>query len=290
MSIYPLLPANGQENLVEDVIRTSTSQHQVERYMPDADRRKLPTDQLAYALLENAALRAVAPVSWTPSQNNVIHSQAHLQAGAQAAAAVQQGADPHDVVGFLNAVGAHVATHLQQLQRDPTAKDAFKVLTQQWKQLAGVADQLKQAIQAMPKQQEDLAQKKATILTEADVKRLDVQLKNQTSQQKAAMTLQLKAQRQQAELALKAQNQQAQQALAAQALQTDTAFKAQASAIDAALSDAETAASIQREVAKTSSELALRRAEHAHQLALDRQQAAQEREMATAAASDTDAD
>lgn len=280
MSLYPLLPANGQENLLEDVIRTASSQHQVERYLPDADRRKLPSDQLAYALLENAALRASAPVSWTPSQNNVIHAQAHLQAGAQAAAAAQQGADPHDIVTFLDAIGAHVAIHLQQLAKDPTAKDALKILQGQWKQLAQIADKLKQAIMALPQQQQQLAQKQSEVLTDAKVKMLDVQLKNQTSQQKAAATLQLKAQRQQAELALKAQNQQAQQQLAAQQLQVDAAFQAQAANTDATLADAETAASIQREVARTSTELALRRAEHAHQMALDRQQAAHDRMLA----------
>lgn len=288
MSLYQLLPANGQENLIEDVIRNAASQHHVERYLPDADRRKLPSDQMAYALLENSALKLNAPVSWTPSQNNVIHTQTHLQAGAQAAAATQQGADPHEVVGFIDAIGAHVAVHLQRLQQDPTAKDAFRVLEGQWKQLAAVNDKLKQAIMAMPKQQQALAQKQNEVLTDAKVKMLDVQLKNQTSQQKAAATLQLKAQRQQAELALKAQKQQGEFALAAQAAQADTAFKASAAQTDAALADAETAASIQRDVARTSSELALARAEHAHQIALDRQQAAHERELATAdAASDS---
>lgn len=286
MGVYQLLPANGQENLLEDVIRTATSQHQVERYMPDADRRKLPSDQMAFALLENSALKLNAPVSWTPSQNNVIHAQTHLQAGAQAAAATQQGADPHEVVSFIDAIGAHVAIHLQRLTLDPTAKDAHKVLTQQWEQLGRVNDKLKQAIMAMPKQQQQLAQKQSEVLTDAKVRMLDVQLKAQNSQQKMAGGLQLKAQRQQAELALKAQKQQADIALAAQSVQADTAFKAQAAQTDATLADAETAASIQREVARTSSELALARAEHAHQMALDRQQAAHEREMATVGATE----
>lgn len=279
MSLYPMLPANGQENLLEDVIRTSTSQHQVERYMPDADRRKLPSDQLSYALLENAALRASAPVSWTPSQNNVIHAQTHLQAGAQAAAAVQQGADPHDIVTFIDAIGAHTTIHLQRLAMDPTAKDALKILQQQLDQLAKVNDKLKQAIMAMPKQQQALAQQQQGVLTDAKVKMLDVQLKNQTSQQKAMATLQLKKQRQDAEIALKAQKQQAETALAAQQLQVDTAFQERAATTDATLADAETAASIQREVARTTTELALRRAEHAHQLALDRQAQAHEQSM-----------
>ena len=279
MSLYQLLPANGQENLIEDVIRSSASQHQVERYMPDADRRKLPSDQMAYALLENAALRATAPVSWTPSQNNVIHAQTHLQAGAQAAAAAEKGADPHDVVSFLDAIGTHVATHLQRLALDSTAKDALRVLDAQWKQLASITDKLKAAIMAMPKQQQALAAKQGEILTDAKVKMLDVQLKNQTSQQKAAATLQLKAQRQQAELALKAQKQQADTALSAQRLQVDAAFKERAATTDATLADAATAAEIQREVARTTSELALRRAEHAHQMALDRQAQAHEQSM-----------
>ena len=278
-AIFSRYPANGQENILEDFTRIVGGQSAVERYLPDADRRKLPSDQLAYALLENAALRASAPVSWTPSQNNVIHCQAHLQAGAQAAAAAQQGADPHDIVAFLDAIGAHVAIHLQRLAQDPTAKDALRILTQQWKQLAGVADQLKKAIMALPKQQQQLAQQQGEVLTDAKVKMLDVQLKNQTSQAKAMATLQLKKQRQDAELALKQQQQQAQQALDLQQLQVDTAFTERAATTQATLDDATTAVQIQRDVAKTASELALRRAEHAHQMALDRQQAAHERSM-----------
>lgn len=255
MGLYPLLPANGQENLLEDVIRTAGSQHQVERYLPDADRRKLPSDQMAYALLENAAMRANAPVSWTPSQNNIIHAQAHLQAGAQAAQSTQLGASPHDVVSFIDAIGAHTTIHLQREAANPTSKEAVKVLTAQLKQLGAINDKIKQAIMALPKQQETLAQKRADVLTDADVKRLDVQLKNQTSREKAIATLQLKKQRQDAELAMKAQKQQVDTALAAQALQVDAATAQQSAALDAALADAETAAELQRQTAKTTTEI-----------------------------------
>ena len=232
LSIYQLYPADGQQNILEDFTRAAGSQTAVERYLPATARQNLPTDQQWQAMMENAALRNSAPVTWTPSQNNIVHANTHLQAASQAAASLGQGANPMEVLGFLDAVGGHVAVHIERERQNPTSKDALKAIEQQWKQMAQVADKLRQKLQQDAQQQQDLREQQQQILTDTDIKRMDVMMKNQTSREKAAATLQLKKERQDAELSLKAQKQQ----------------------VDNALADASNAADISRQLSKTQTE------------------------------------
>lgn len=233
LGIYQLLPADGQQNLIEDVIAASSSRNIVERYMPEAARQQLPTDDMAFALLENSAMKQNAPVTWTPSQNNIIHAQTHLQAGAQAAQSLEQGANPEEVFAFLNNIGGHVTIHLQHEAQIPTSKEVVKVLQQQLDELAAITDQIGQQLQQRAEEQQQLQQQQQQTLTELDIKRMDSEGKLQISREKAQGTLQLKQARQEADLALKAQKQ----------------------AVDNSLADASTAAEIARQTAKTQHEM-----------------------------------
>lgn len=204
MSIYPYLPADGQQNLIQDFISVSSSQAQVDRYMPREALEKLPTDQQELAMLENAAMKIGAPVTWTPSQNNIIHAQTHLQSAAQAAASLQQGANMADVTAYLDALGSHTVIHLQRESANPTTKNEVKVLTQQWNQLASLTDQLKQRLQSEADDQAQLQQQAQQQMTELDLKRMTESEKLAISREKAAGTMALKKERQDAEIALKA--------------------------------------------------------------------------------------
>lgn len=228
LSIYPLYPADGQQNILEDFTRSVGSQTAVERYLPAAARQNLPNDQVWAAMMENAAMRESAPVTWTPSQNNLIHANTHLQAGAQAAASLQQGSAPLEVLSFLDAIGSHVAVHIERERQKPTSKEALKVIEEQWKRLAQVTDQLKRQAKADAQKQRELQQQQQDVITDADIKRMDVLMKNQTSREKMIATLGLKQERQQAELAMKARKQ----------------------GVDNTLADASTAAEIERNAAK----------------------------------------
>lgn len=153
MALYQLLPENGKQNLIEDQVATIAGCSMVERYAPRAARAKLPTDHEAQAALENAAIKQGAPVVWTPTQNNTIHAQVHLQAGASAASTLEQGADMAQVAAFLNGIGQHVAIHLQKISEDPTRKEVFKVLNQQFQQLAQLTDKLNAQLQKQAEEQ-----------------------------------------------------------------------------------------------------------------------------------------
>ena len=153
----------------------------------------------------------------------------HLQAGAQAAASLQQGADPMSVLHFLDGLGAHVLVHLQRESENPMTKDAQAILTKQWKDMAKTTDQLKAHVEQQMQAQQAQADKTQQVLTDQQLAQVETQGKLAISAKKAQETLRLKAERQQAELALKAQRQGA----------------------DISMADAKTAAELQRENART---------------------------------------
>lgn len=161
-AMYPHMPEDGKQRFMADWIALASGQnHLVERYVFTSEAVKLPTDHHAMAMLENAAIKSGSPVTWTPSQNDVIHAQTHLQAGAEAANQVQQGADPAAVAQFLDGIGAHTAQHLQHLQQDPTRKPELKALVEQWKQLSQVSDGLKEHAQQIQQQRQEQAKAQA---------------------------------------------------------------------------------------------------------------------------------
>lgn len=235
LSVYPLYPADGQLNILEDFTRSVGSQTAVQRYLPATARQNLPNDQVWEAMVENGLMKQGAPVTWTPSQNNLIHAQTHLQAGAQAAASLQAGTPMLDVLAFLDAIGQHVAVHIERERNKPTSKEPLKAIEQEWKRLAQITDELRSRAEADAEKQAQLQQQQQEVLTDADIKRLDVLMKNQTSREKMFATLGLKQERQNAELALKAQKQ----------------------GVDNTLADASTAAEIERNLAKARTDQAV---------------------------------
>ena len=209
-SLYPVLPEDGKQNLVDDVIASQTGRDTVVRYNPKPEQRLYEPQQRWEAQVENDTLRNRGQVLVTPYQNDVIHLQEHLSFGAQAAQSLQQGADPADIFGTLQAVGQHCGMHLQRLSTDPTRADAFKVLLEQFQQLAKITDEIGKQLQEQAamaqEQQETLARAKAVEAgTDPDtmLKQAELQAKIQRDNMKAAAQMELKAQKQRADLALK---------------------------------------------------------------------------------------
>ncbi len=154
----PMLPESGKQAWMEDLVASEFTAGKVARYVPPRDKQLLPNDQQAMALLENAAMKSGAPVAWTPTQNNVIHATEHLKAMSAGAQSLQQGAQPMEVLAFLEDAGPHTQIHLAHLQSDPSRKKEFELLQQQFKQMAQFTDQLQAQVQKQQQEQADQAQ------------------------------------------------------------------------------------------------------------------------------------
>lgn len=203
MGMYPLFHTNGQRALLEDIVEASGSEDAVDRYMPEDDWNGVPNDDQWAANMENAVLKIGGKADWTPSQDNVIHANTHMEAAGEAAASLPQGGDPLQVLQFMDAVAPHTLIHIQHAKSDPTKKSEVKMLEKQWGMLAQTADQLRAKVQQDMQAQQQQMEKTQEVMTDAQIKQFETQEKLKLSGQKALGTLQLKGARQQADLGMK---------------------------------------------------------------------------------------
>jgi len=198
-TIFPAsqqFPEDGRQRFLQDFIAAFAGQTKVDRWCPS---REIPNQDQSIAMLENAAMKIGAPVLREPSQNDVIHTQIHMKAMADGFQSLQQGGNPQEVLAFAEQVMPHVLQHLQGIQKDETRADAFKMLLQQWKQMAGMVDKLKaQIMQAQKQRQEQQATQQQV---EAVTQGTDpaIQLKAAETQAK----LQLAAKKQETQMGMK---------------------------------------------------------------------------------------
>lgn len=141
-TVLPMLPENGRGKLIEDVIASRAGQAAVERYYPTKEVSKLPDEQYAWAISQVADMKIGVPAVPTDSQNPMIFAQTFLQAADQAAGSLEQGANPKEVAQFLDLAGQAIAVHLQRMAADPSRKQALDAMTEKWKKLAKVHDDL----------------------------------------------------------------------------------------------------------------------------------------------------
>lgn len=146
ITLGPTLPEDGRDNLVSDMIAAEAGQSAVMRYNPKRP-KALVTDQESEARQWVGLMKiGVQPVV-TSSQNPVVFAQTYLQAAAQAVATLQQGANPMEVLSFLNVAGPAIMAQMQRYANDPTRAALYKVQAKQWKQLAQITDKLKMQFQ-----------------------------------------------------------------------------------------------------------------------------------------------
>ena len=162
MQISGQLSESGRNALMRDYIAALAGQQQVGRYIPEPEQDVYAKDQIAEANIENAVMQTGNPVIITDSQNHILHSQTHLQKGAELAQAVQQGADPQAIAQYFGLLIPHIEEHLSMLAGDEAKKAEVKQLQDQLKELAGfaneVANQVTQQLEQQQAQQQAAAQ------------------------------------------------------------------------------------------------------------------------------------
>ena len=146
-------PETGRQAWLNDAIAVTAGQSKVDRYNPPPPDRDQPTEQTWEAVSENADLSTGAPAVRYAGQNDIVHATTHLGFASQAAASLQQGAEPTRVLQIIDAIGKHTAVHLAALAGDKIRSGEVKSLQDLWKQLAGVADKLRAQIQQQAQKQ-----------------------------------------------------------------------------------------------------------------------------------------
>lgn len=167
------LPEDGRSNLIADKVAAEAGQAAVLRYYP----RKTPVtagDQVAEATQWVGVMRAGVPAVVASSQNPVTYAGTFLGAAVEAVKSLQQGANPKEVLKFLSIVGPAIAAHLKRFAQDPTRVEVFKAMADQWEQLAGITDKIKQMVQRMAEGQREQQEKTQAAMDDKKLKEMKV--------------------------------------------------------------------------------------------------------------------
>lgn len=171
-SIFPIAGAiseEGRVNLINDKIAAEAGQAAVSRYNP-TKKTPLATDQQAEAMLWVSAMKqGIAPIM-TSSQNAVTFAATFLNAAVQSLGSLQKGADPHEVLAFLEIAGPAIAAYLARFGKDPTRQQIHEQMSEQWKKLAKATDDLKKAMMKQAQDQKAQQQKTQQALTDEQIK------------------------------------------------------------------------------------------------------------------------
>lgn len=153
-SIFPMLPEGGRFKMIQDVIASRAGQSAVERYAP-IDENPLPDNQFAWATSQIADMKTGVPAVITDSQNPAVFASAFTDAANKAIQSLEQGANPADVLAFLELAGQAIAGQIQRMAQDPSRKDLVKQLSNQLKQIGSVTDKLTQQLQEQQQMQQE---------------------------------------------------------------------------------------------------------------------------------------
>lgn len=193
--IVQRLPEEGQQNWLNDYIAATAGQAAVDRYNPQAQQQKLPSDQHYQALEGVAMMKVGVPPIVTSSQNPVIFAGTFLKAGMQAIQSLQQGGDPGEVYSFLRICGPAIAAQIKRFINDPLRAEIGKLMLEQWKKLASVTDQLSQQLQKMQQYRQQQQQKAQQTISDGRIKAMKVQGDLQLKKQKQDAQLQMQAEK-----------------------------------------------------------------------------------------------
>lgn len=157
-SVFPRLPAQGQNNWMDDLIAAAGDKELVNRWNPKPQSQS-GGDHHRMAELEDGVISAGGAVNPSDTDDDVIHLDTHIAAKALALQSVQQGADPLRVVDFIDRMGGHEQIHWQRLKQDKSREPQFKALAQTNAQLLQMADELRGHVDKNIAQRQQRAQK-----------------------------------------------------------------------------------------------------------------------------------
>lgn len=155
------LPEGGKVSLLRDYIAAQVGQQMVDRYLPTQIQSSRVQDQTALAVLEHSSLRQGNMAIVTDTQNQIVHIDTHLAAANEAAASIQQGGNPQEIMLFLQGIGQHVQDHLARLSTDPTRRPQVEAYAQQLQMLVQTVQQLGELLQQQQEAQAQMQQAQA---------------------------------------------------------------------------------------------------------------------------------
>jgi hypothetical protein len=201
MPVVGSLPEEGRNNWLKDKIAAEAGQSAVTRYFPERD-QKLASDQQSEAAQWVGTMKTGVPHIITSSQSAPVYAATFISAGVQALQSLQQGADPMEVLAFLDVIGPAAMAHLQRFSQDQLRAELYAKLLEQWQSMSAVTDDLRQQVQQMQQQRQAQAQATQQAMTQEQIAMAKFQGDEARRNAKAQQALQQKAESHMQKLAL----------------------------------------------------------------------------------------
>lgn len=203
LGLISLLPESGRQNLIGDVIAARAGQFMVDRYFPRPEVEQAPDDQLVVCMNQIGSAKNGVPPVVTDTQNHPLFAGTFLRAAAESLASVQQGADPVQVLTFLEALGPAIAKHISIMAQDKSRKAMVDEMSNQWKQLAQATEQLRSRLSEQQQAQMEQVRKQQQVMNDQQLKQWEAQQEQQRKQAEFEQSMQHRSQKMQQQLAAK---------------------------------------------------------------------------------------
>jgi hypothetical protein len=162
VSVAEHFPETGKVNAVRDYVTTLVGHRQVDRYCPEDDSAKDPTNQSSFAVMENSLMQLGEQVLVGRDQMHIAHLEVHMEPMQQIAKQFVStggvGDNPLKVHDFMLADLHHSAQHLDFIKSDPTRKPEYKKFTQMFDELLKVYSALDKTTKKLQQQLDEQRQ------------------------------------------------------------------------------------------------------------------------------------
>jgi hypothetical protein len=136
------MPEIGSTNVIRDAVIGLVGAQNAERYVPEDQTAKDPSNQQSFAVLENSILELGKRVMVGKDQMHIAHLEVHFEPVEQIAkmfvATGGIGDNPMGTHDFMMMCLEHIAQHLEVVKDDPTRKPEYQKYSAQFDQLINV--------------------------------------------------------------------------------------------------------------------------------------------------------
>lgn len=217
LGLMATLPEAGRTKLIRDVIAARAGQSHVNRYFPQQREDTAMLAQQSDAMQQVAGMKTGTPPVLVPTQNPMIYATTFLQAAEGAMQAIQQGAEPHEGLAFLNLAIPAIAGHAQRMAPDKSRQQEVGQIEDRLRELTSFRDEVTGQLQKQQQDQQQAAMQMQAIQAgtdpETQVGLAKVQAGHQRDMMKLQGNLDIKARKEAAALGMKAQRQRVEMAL-----------------------------------------------------------------------------
>lgn len=185
------LPENGRVRLIKDKIAAEAGQYAVDIYYP-ISKATTASSQEVEATQWVGVLKVGVPCPVGSEQNPAVYAGTFLGAAMAAIQSIPTGADPGEVLKFIEAAGPSIAAQLRRLSQDPTRVSVFEALSEQFKQLTALVDRLKALVAKAGAGRQAQQERTQQTLNDQQLKQLktqsDIQIKQAKTQAQMAQS------------------------------------------------------------------------------------------------------